>query len=204
MFVRTKRSVAIGLTFLLITGCSATDSLDSLRSVFYTSSTETLQSSIVSVSQIQYAFTQKNQHPEKLLIEVMNNATQTLDISIYSLTERKITQAIINARKRGVEVRIITDHSQSGGETQADRLNELIAAGIQVKENTHSGLMHQKITIADRTVVTTGSFNYSAAATKYNDEVLVVIHDELIAQYWSDSFEEMWTDESRFRGVVNK
>ncbi|OZQ61331.1 hypothetical protein CA599_28395 [Paenibacillus taichungensis] len=132
---------------------------------------------------------------------MIDDAQDTLDISIYSLTERNITNSIINAQQRGVKVRVITDRSQSEGESQAERIHQLLDKGIEVKENTHSGLMHHKTTIADRSVVTTGSFNYSTAATKYNDEVLVVIHDNAIAEYWSDVFQEMWLDQERYAAV---
>ncbi|MFD0699075.1 phospholipase D-like domain-containing protein [Paenibacillus sp. GCM10027628] len=51
-----------------------------------------------------YYFTQAGQHPEKALIDVINSATQTLDIAIYSLTHPDIVAAIKEAKKRGVTV----------------------------------------------------------------------------------------------------
>ncbi|WP_024634251.1 MULTISPECIES: phospholipase D-like domain-containing protein [Paenibacillus] len=201
MYIRSKGVLVLGLLFFLSAGCSSTDSFDRVSTIFTSSFSDREQSVSIQSSDIEYAFTQKDQHPEKLLIQVIDDAQDTLDISIYSLTERNITNSIINAQQRGVKVRVITDRSQSEGESQAERIHQLLDKGIEVKENTHSGLMHHKTTIADRSVVTTGSFNYSTAATKYNDEVLVVIHDNAIAEYWSDVFQEMWLDQERYAAV---
>lgn len=93
-------------------------------------------------NQIQYAFTQAGQHPEKVLVDVINSAKSSLDIAIYSLTQKDIIGAIQEAKKRGVAVRIITDHQEAQNKSQADALKKLQAAGIPIKENKHTGLMH--------------------------------------------------------------
>jgi phosphatidylserine/phosphatidylglycerophosphate/cardiolipin synthase-like enzyme len=46
--------------------------------------------------------------------------------------------------------------------------------------------------------VTTGSYNYSQAASSTNDEVLVVIKDQSIANDWEAQFERMWNDTKGF------
>jgi phosphatidylserine/phosphatidylglycerophosphate/cardiolipin synthase-like enzyme len=45
-----------------------------------------------------------NEHPEKVLVGVIDEAKTTLDIAIYSLTHPDIIQAISDAKKRGVVV----------------------------------------------------------------------------------------------------
>lgn len=166
-------------------------------------SIKTPQSSAPEVQQpqIDYAFTQEKQHPEKLLIDVISGAKSSLDISIYSLTSQDILTSIIDAKKRGVVVRIITDQQESKTKTQAEKLKQLQVVGIPVKYNTHKGLMHLKVTVSDKSIVTTGSFNYSDAAVTINDEVLLVIHDAKIAQDWSTEFEKMWNDKTNFQDL---
>jgi phosphatidylserine/phosphatidylglycerophosphate/cardiolipin synthase-like enzyme len=90
-------------------------------------------------------------------------------------------KAIEKAHKRGVQVRIIMDHQEAQNKFQAQELKMLREKGIPIKENTHRGLIHLKVTIADKSVVTTGSFNYTTAASITNDEVPVVIHDPEMA-----------------------
>ncbi|TVY02438.1 phospholipase D family protein [Paenibacillus cremeus] len=152
--------------------------------------------------EIEYAFTKENQHPEKLLIQVINAAQSTLDIAIYSLTNKDITNAIIDAKRRGVAVRIITDQSMAHTQmSQVQLLKQMKDTGIPIKENAHSGIMHLKVTIADKSVITTGSFNYSVAAATVNDEVLISLHSPPLAGEWSDEFGKMWNDAVDFRDL---
>jgi phosphatidylserine/phosphatidylglycerophosphate/cardiolipin synthase-like enzyme len=150
---------------------------------------------------IEWAFTQADQHPEKLLISVIDSAEESLDIAIYSLTYPDIVAAIKKAAAREVAVRIITDQSQSKGKSQNEALKILGSAGIPIKVNTHSGLMHIKMTIADGKVATTGSYNYSKAASTTNDEVLVVLRGEEIAQSFAAQFDAMWDDQKGFATI---
>lgn len=152
-------------------------------------------------TQIDYAFTRDNQHPEKVLIDIINGAKSNLDIAIYSLTNKEIVKAIQESKKRGVAIRIITDEQEAKNATQAADLKSLKATGIPIKKNTHKGLMHLKVTIADKSVLTTGSFNYSASAATINDEVLVAIYDSKMAQEWDSEFEKMWTDTRNFQDI---
>jgi phosphatidylserine/phosphatidylglycerophosphate/cardiolipin synthase-like enzyme len=179
--------LAVGLGVLA--GCSAMGSGDRAASV------------AVGEDQVTWAFTQADQHPERELIRVIDEAKDTLDIAIYSLTYPDIVQAIRDAAKRGVRVRLIADRIQSNGKTQKEALKLLGSAGIPLKINKHSGLMHLKVTVADGKVATTGSFNYSKSASTTNDEVFLVLRDESVAASFGKEFESMWDDESRFEPV---
>jgi phosphatidylserine/phosphatidylglycerophosphate/cardiolipin synthase-like enzyme len=151
-----------------------------------------------STNGISYYFSQENQQPDAQLINVINSANSTLDIAIYSITKPNIVNAIIAAENRGVSVRIITDKIESNTASESQELSLLQNAGIPIEINTHSGLMHMKVTIADNSIVTTGSYNYTNNATYENDEVLVVINNPNIAQNWDTEFNNMWNDTTRF------
>lgn len=71
-------------------------------------------------------------------------------------------------------------------------------SGIPVKINTHPGLMHLKMTIIDGKTATTGSYNYTKAASEENDEMFVVITDSAFVKTCQTEFERMWTDSQNF------
>ena len=152
----------------------------------------------ISSDSVQYYFPRDGQQPEPVLVGIMNNATQTLDVAIYSITDQCIADAMISTEKRGVKVRMITDASESATSSQKALLATVKAAGIPIKINTHSGIMHLKVTIADDEIVTTGSFNYTKAAESTNDEVFVVLSDKAAAADFESQFTHMWDDLSRF------
>jgi phosphatidylserine/phosphatidylglycerophosphate/cardiolipin synthase-like enzyme len=81
--------------------------------------------------------------------------------------------------------------SEAKNKTQAVALNNLKGAGVPIKINTHSGLMHLKVTIVDNKILTSGSFNYSKAAATTNDEVLIIDRDPIAAAKWDQEFEAM-------------
>jgi phosphatidylserine/phosphatidylglycerophosphate/cardiolipin synthase-like enzyme len=142
----------------------------------------------------QYYFPRSGDNPKAALISVIDSAHTTLDVAIYSITDKDIGNAIVADKRRGVTVRVISDKTEAKGKSQRPVLNAIKAAGISVKINSHSGLMHLKVTIADGSVCTTGSFNYTAGAEKENDEIFVVVSDKAAAQRFDKEFNAMWAD----------
>jgi len=153
---------------------------------------------------VEWTFTRWKENPEQLLIEVIDAAEVSLDMAIYSLTHPDIVKALKEAHQRGVAVRVLTDKIQAGGKSQTEALKILGSAGVPTKINSHSGLMHLKMTIADKKVATTGSYNYSQAASTRNDEILMIIRDEDIARSFSEEFETMWNDDKRFESIERR
>jgi phosphatidylserine/phosphatidylglycerophosphate/cardiolipin synthase-like enzyme len=156
---------------------------------------QTQQSNSLSV---QYYFPRGGQNPEPVLIGLINSAKSSLDIAIYSFTDTKVSDAVISAKKRGVAVRVISDKECSSDSYQKKVLNELKSDGIPVKINTHSGLMHLKVSIIDNRIATTGSYNYTTAVMYENDEVFVVLNDAKTAQDFDAQFVRMWNDTNDF------
>ncbi|MFC5449092.1 phospholipase D-like domain-containing protein [Paenibacillus aestuarii] len=150
-------------------------------------------------NQLQWAYTREGEHPEKMLVDVINSAKSTLNISIYSITLDEIVNAILAAHKRGVKVRIMSDGDQSASKYQKEDLQKLRSTGIPIKVDTHPGYLHLKMTCADGQIVTTGSFNYSKQAATDNDEILVVIKNEKMAQAYEKVFEDNWNDKKNFQ-----
>ena len=147
---------------------------------------------------IQYYFPKDNQPPKPALISIIDNAKEKLDIAIYSITDTDIVNSMAAAEQRGVKVRVIADATQSASKSQNSALDVLRNAGITIKINKHSGLMHLKMMIVDGQIATTGSFNYTSAAENINDEVFVVINNPEVATDFENQFERMWNDTSGF------
>lgn len=167
-------------------------------SVTYQAAVALPKASGSNTAKVEYYFPRAGQKAEPQLLSVINSSQKTLDIAIYSLTNSKIGSAITQAHKRGVAVRLITDREQASGQYQKSLLKGLVKAGIPVKIDTHSGLMHLKVTIADGKIATTGSYNYTKSAEVTNDEVFVVLRDEKAAHDFDAEFGKMWNDTRDF------
>jgi phosphatidylserine/phosphatidylglycerophosphate/cardiolipin synthase-like enzyme len=108
---------------------------------------------------------------------------------MYALTSRQIVSALVNAKRRGVDVRAIVDRSQLD-EDRSDTfaVGRLASGAVPVLVDTVSGLMHNKIMIVDGATVITGSFNYTWSAEHRNAENLLVIHDPALAAEYTQNW----------------
>jgi phosphatidylserine/phosphatidylglycerophosphate/cardiolipin synthase-like enzyme len=147
-------------------------------------------------------FTQEGNKPEIQLINLYKNSKSTLDIAIYGLTQPGIVKEIGDAYKRGVVVRLVSDKVESHGATQKHAINDLLAIGIPVKINHHSGLMHIKMSIIDKKITTLGSYNYTTNASTENDEILYITDDAHIMARCLTEFNRIWADQKDYDTVT--
>lgn len=148
---------------------------------------------------IRYYFPRAGQKAQPVLIGIIDSAKRTLDVAIYSFTDKEVASALVKAKERGVSVRVITDRTQAATRSQQTVLKQIVRAGIPVKVDTHDGIMHLKVTVADGETATTGSFNYTQSAENSNDEVFVVISSSKVAQDFDNEFSHMWNDSGNFK-----
>lgn len=124
------------------------------------------------------------------LITKIDSAQKSIYVAIYSFTKDDIAAALIKAKERGVEVKVIFDYDQSKSDYSEDE--KLIEAGIEIKRRDGSGYMHNKFAVIDEQIVATGSFNYSDNADNKNDENLLFIFSDDLAVRFLDEFNELW------------
>ena len=136
--------------------------------------------------------------PADRLVTLYEEARQSIYLATYGLTYPPIVQALVAARKRGVDVRVITDRGKLDDQKQRAALETLRLAGISIKVNRHDGLMHLKQAVVDDRVNTSGSMNQTASAARYNDERLDILHDPVSTHRAKEKFLMMWADHSRY------
>lgn len=104
-------------------------------------------------------------------------------VQAYSFTSKPVAKAILDARKRGVRIDAVLDKSNVTAKYSAATF--LANAGIPVLIDSSHAIAHNKIIIVDRSVLITGSFNFSKAAEEKNAENLLVIkgNQKLVDQY---------------------
>ena len=113
-----------------------------------------------------------------LIVDRIERAKSTVQVQAYLFTDRRIANALLAARKRGVEVEVIGDaaQQQAGG---LPHLKALDRAGVRVFLNGTLAASHNKIVIVDggrpEATVVTGSYNFTQAAQAKNAENVVVL-----------------------------
>ena len=123
---------------------------------------------------------------EAAVLKAINEAKKEVLVAAYSFTSRPIASALIAAHKRGVDVKLCADDSNKNEATsQAD---ELAAAGVPVRFDATHAISHSKYLVVDGSLVTTGSFNFSANAESSNWENLLVIPSKELAGLYRENW----------------
>lgn len=127
--------------------------------------------------QVEVAFS-PNEGAEGLIIKVIRSAQSRIDVMAYAFTSAPITRALIDAQKRGVQVRLVADDKQNlaGGDSKGRAaLSALSNAGAKVYVTSEFAIHHDKVILVDGKHLQTGSFNYSASAQTRNSENVIVL-----------------------------
>lgn len=125
------------------------------------------------------------------VIPQINNAKQYIYIPAFLITHKPLTNALISAKQRGVDVRIILDATSVGLRNSSTK--QLRNAGVPVKIENYAGKMHSKTMIIDDKYVISGSANFSNSGENKNDENQILIENEKIAKFYKEFFLYMWT-----------
>lgn len=129
--------------------------------------------------------------PDEVLVDVIDEAGETIDLAIYHLNLYSLRDALLRAHYRGVKVRIVTeDKYRMKPEIQAFE-----AAGIPVRDDERRHLMHHKFIVIDGNEVWTGSMNLTVNGAYHNDNNLIRIESEKIAEDYRREFEEMFLED---------
>lgn len=146
---------------------------------------------------IEYAFS-PGHGAEALVLKTINAGQREVRVMAYSLTSAPVVQALVAAKRRGVDVRVLADHKQNTLEDRSGKARAALAtlsnAGAAVRTIDAYLSFHDKVLIVDGRHVQTGSYNYSAAAAKSNSEnVLVLWNNSSLAQGYLAHWQRRWS-----------
>ncbi len=132
------------------------------------------------------------------LIDHINAAQRTIHIAAFEFNLTPVAEALISAHKRGVKVQWITDDEhgiEADEEKGHGQFVMLKKAGIQVKDDDRSALMHNKFWVFDGQTVWTGSTNITTNGSFRNNNNAIVIESSTVAAIYEREFSEMWGGE---------
>ncbi len=127
-----------------------------------------------------------------LVVSALDAAQERVDIAMYSFTNDEMGQALIRAKERGVEIRVLLEKQQST--SQYSELTPLTNASIPVRVDSNPQLMHHKFAVIDSQYVITGSMNWTANGVKENNENVLVIHSQELNVEFEKEFEKLWDE----------
>ncbi len=141
------------------------------------------------------------------ILEELRAVEESIHFQIFAFTKDQVASEFINRHREGKQVQGVIDRSQLHGNGQYHQGYRLLANGIDMRLDGNSnsaipgdyqgggGRMHTKTMFldvdGDDPRVLTGSFNWSAAATISNDEVLVILRGDEITDLFRQEYDEI-------------
>ncbi len=189
MTLRAPRLVSLLLVVMALSGCSLSP-VGTTSSLAATSSTKPL-------AQWQVYFS-PNGGATEAVVRTLSKAKKTVLVQAYSFTSAPIAKALLEAKKRGVDVRVILDKGQKTAKySSADFFRN---TGVPVFIDDAHAIAHNKIMIIDGVTVITGSFNFTKAAEERNAENLLIIRDKKLALAYTKNWKEHFAHSEPYRG----
>jgi phosphatidylserine/phosphatidylglycerophosphate/cardiolipin synthase-like enzyme len=115
-------------------------------------------------------------------VRAINNAERELLVSAYGLTTGSgIVAALIRAKERGVDVRLIADKTTPCGRESG--IEPLAAAGVPVWIDDQTRIAHAKTMVIDGAVTLMGSMNWTRGAAANSEDLNLVSSPVVAAAY---------------------
>jgi phosphatidylserine/phosphatidylglycerophosphate/cardiolipin synthase-like enzyme len=125
------------------------------------------------------------------LVPLLSGAEESIYFLAYSFTSNQLGDIVRQKAEAGLIVKGVMDSEQvrSNQGTEYDPFQQ---EGLSVRMDGNEGLMHHKVFVIDGKIVAFGSYNFSQSAEERNDENLIIIYSEPIAQQFIEEFERVW------------
>jgi phosphatidylserine/phosphatidylglycerophosphate/cardiolipin synthase-like enzyme len=115
-------------------------------------------------------------------VSAIDNAEREILVAAYRLTVGSgIVGALIRAKERGVDVRLIADKAAPCG--RASGIDPLAAAGVPIWIDDRARLAHAKTMVVDGAVTLMGSYNWTRGASENSEDLNLVSSPTVAAAY---------------------
>ncbi len=148
------------------------------------------QSLTIQGTPIQVLFAAED-HVISALVPLVESAEKSIHFMAFSFTHDELGQAMLERAEAGVDLQGIFE--TRGSETEYSELTNLYCAGLPVRQDGNPRSMHHKVMVIDGRIVITGSANFSNNADQFNDENVLIIANEDLAQAYLREFERLWS-----------
>ncbi len=140
---------------------------------------------------LEYVFFSPSSQCEDEIVRLINQSQDKIDIAVYAINNDNIVNALKQAYRRGIKIRILTDRLQAGN--KSSKVKELYAFGFDIKVNSKYKIEHNKFAVFDDKYVSSGSYNWTNPATHKNSENCIFFEDnQPIIQAYQNHFNQLW------------
>ncbi len=138
------------------------------------------------------AYFSSDEHCKERVLSLINGAQHTLDICIFSLNDDVLSDAILRAHERHLDVRIIVDDNST---PESEHLyNCLRGKGLHVVKDTSALHRRHRFALLDDKHLITGNFNGTKSSAEGCLENICVLSELLLVAKFSLKFKKLWKE----------
>ncbi len=126
------------------------------------------------------------------IVGLLRAAQHSVDICVFTITDDRISRAIIDCHRRQVAVRVISDDEKAFD--RGSDIEQLRQLGVPLRVDRTRHHMHHKFAVFDGRLLLTGSYNWTRSAAEHNYENMIVTDDPRLAGSFTRAFEELWDE----------
>ncbi len=129
----------------------------------------------------------------KEIIDAINSAEKSLLIKMFLFSDPDLLTAVVDAKKRGLEIRVMLNPARRNGEEENEDTRKMLEeAGIEVRDsNPNFIITHEKSMVVDKRVAFVKSLNWETKNfTETRDYAIITSHkhevEEIILCFEAD------------------
>ncbi|MBX9653992.1 endonuclease [bacterium] len=124
------------------------------------------------------------------IVSLIAEAKSSIDICVFTITDDRIAEPLIEAHRQGVSVRILTDDDKAND--LGSDIPRFMQEGMPVRVDRTAYHMHHKFAIFDRKLLLTGSYNWTRGASINNIENFILVSDRALLRSFQKEFDRLW------------
>ena len=131
----------------------------------------------------------------KPILEAINGAAKSLRVKMFLFSDPSLLKAVIDAKRRGVDVRVMLNPARRDGESEnQESRKKLAAGGVAVKDsNPDYDVTHEKSMVVDDQTAFVKSLNWETKnLTETRDYAIVTSHPHEVGEI-IECFEADWS-----------
>lgn len=126
------------------------------------------------------------------IIEAVNLSEGCVHIATFDFTSREIADALVNARRKGLEIRLLVDKRALEGEDSQIKHLEEIGFDIKALKGKGKGGMKNSFIIFDGRLVLVGPYHLTEDKEGYNYENALFFDDPGIVETYQNEFDRLF------------
>lgn len=130
-------------------------------------------------------------HVLTALYNLLSESQESIYFLAFSFTSNELGEIVREKAEAGLTIQGVVDEEQVASNTGTE-FDPFRQAGLDVLIDGNEGQMHHKVFIVDGKIVVIGSYNFSKAAEERNDENIIIVYNDKIAEFFVQEFQRVY------------